>query len=85
MAFSLTSTAKSLGASPWERISCVQTASGQRSEASSKHLFAAQKHRFGVFVRTIGLVRARVKIGLVNLAYNMKRLVFHEEKVISTG
>jgi hypothetical protein len=27
-------------------------------------------------VRTIGLARARVKIGLANLAYNMKRLVW---------
>ncbi len=29
----------------------------------------------GHIVRTIGLARARVKIGLMNLAYNMKRLV----------
>jgi IS5 family transposase len=27
-------------------------------------------------VRTIGLARARVKIGLANLAYNMKHLVW---------
>jgi hypothetical protein len=27
-------------------------------------------------VRTLGLARARVKIGLANLAYNMKRLVW---------
>jgi hypothetical protein len=27
-------------------------------------------------VRTIGLARAQVKIGLANLAYNMKRLVW---------
>jgi hypothetical protein len=30
----------------------------------------------GVVVRTIGLARARVKIGLVNLAYNMRGLVW---------
>ncbi len=29
----------------------------------------------GHIVRTTGLARARVKIGLMNLAYNMKRLV----------
>ena len=27
-------------------------------------------------VRTIGLARATVKIGLVNLAYNMKRMLW---------
>ena len=27
-------------------------------------------------IRTIGLARARVKIGLANLAYNMRRMVW---------
>ena len=30
---------------------------------------------FGRIVRTIGIMRARAKIGLQNLAYNMRRLV----------
>jgi len=30
----------------------------------------------GLFVRTIGLARARLKIGLANLAYNMRRAVW---------
>ena len=42
-------------------------------------VFAAQKHRFGLFVRTIGLARATVKIGLANLTYNMRRLVWIEQ------
>jgi IS5 family transposase len=29
----------------------------------------------GTLVRSIGLVRARARIGLKNLAYNMRRLV----------
>ena len=29
----------------------------------------------GHFVRTIGLARAKVKIGMMNLVYNMVRLV----------
>jgi IS5 family transposase len=51
-----------------------------RSKVRSRieHVFAAQKHRFGLFVRTIGIARARFKIGMVNLAYNMKRLVWFE-------
>lgn len=65
----------------------VLRANGKRSKIRSavEHVFAAQKHRFGLFVRTIGLARARLKIGLSNLAYNMKRLVFHEEKGLATG
>jgi IS5 family transposase len=41
-----------------------------------EHVFAEQKVRMGLFVRTIGLARARVKIGMANLAYNMRRLVW---------
>ena len=43
-------------------------------------VFAAQKHRFSLIVRTIGLARARVKIGLANLTYNMRRLVWIETR-----
>ena len=31
-----------------------------------------------LFIRTIGLVRAKVKIGMANLAYNLTRLVWHQ-------
>ena len=41
-----------------------------------KHVFAHQKGRMGRGVRTIGLARARVKIGLVNLAYDIRRFVW---------
>jgi IS5 family transposase len=41
-----------------------------------EHVFARQKGPMGLVVRTIGMARARVKIGLANLAYNMKRLVW---------
>src|ERR1700730_15279090 len=40
----------------------------QRAEV----VFAHQKGMMGLFVRTIGLARARLKIGLANLAYNMR-------------
>ncbi len=30
----------------------------------------------GLFIRTIGIARAKVKIGMANLVYNFKRLVF---------
>jgi IS5 family transposase len=40
-----------------------------------EHVFAAQATMGGHIVRTIGLARAKVKIGMMNIAYNMKRLV----------
>jgi transposase, IS5 family len=39
-------------------------------------VFAAQKCRLGLVVRTLGMIRARVKIGLANLAYNFSRLAW---------
>ena len=41
-----------------------------------EHVFARQKGPMGLIVRTIGLARARVKIGLANIAYNMTRAVW---------
>jgi transposase, IS5 family len=44
--------------------------------ARVEHVFGTQHTSMGgKFVRTIGLARARVKIGMQNLAYNMRRLV----------
>lgn len=43
--------------------------------ARGEHIFGAQKHMGGHFVRTIGIARATTKMGLLNLVYNMKRLV----------
>ena len=53
-------------------------ANAKRSKvrAAVEHVFAHQKERMGLFVRTIGLKRARLKIGMVNLAYNMTRFVW---------
>lgn len=45
-----------------------------------EHVFARQKGPMGLFVRTIGMARATVKIGLANIAYNMKRAVWLNEK-----
>jgi transposase, IS5 family len=55
-------------------------ANARKSAVRSRieHVFAEQKSRMGLFVRTIGIARARVKIGLANLAFNMKRLIWLE-------
>jgi IS5 family transposase len=44
--------------------------------ARVEHVFGAQSNDMGgTLVRSIGLVRAKARIGLKNLAYNMRRLV----------
>jgi IS5 family transposase len=40
-----------------------------------KQVFAVQKHKMALFVRTVGVTRATGKIGIANLVYNMRRLI----------
>jgi IS5 family transposase len=56
----------------------IARANAKRSAVRSavEHVFAGQKHRMGLFIRTIGLARARIKIGMANLAYNFQRLIW---------
>ena len=56
----------------------IARANGRKSKvrAAVEHVFAHQKGPMGLVARTIGLARARVKIGLANLVYNMKRMVW---------
>jgi len=47
-----------------------------RVRARIEHVFGDQQNAMGgIFVRTIGIARAAVKIGMMNLVYNMRRLV----------
>ena len=47
--------------------------------ARIEHVFGAQENApGGRLVRTVGMVRATIKIGLQNLVYNIRRLVFLE-------
>jgi transposase, IS5 family len=41
-----------------------------------EHVFARQKGPMSLSVRTIGIARARTKIGLANLVYNMQRMIW---------
>jgi IS5 family transposase len=45
-----------------------------------EHPFARMKGPMAMFIRTIGLVRATAKIGMVNLVYNFQRLVWLNRK-----
>jgi IS5 family transposase len=53
----------------------IANARKSRLRSAVEHAIAHQKCLMGLFVRTIGLARARLKIGLANLAFNMRRLV----------
>lgn len=57
----------------------LERRNGQRSKTRVRveHVFGAQKNDQNLrIIRTIGLARARAKIGLSNLVYNMKRFAF---------
>jgi hypothetical protein len=56
----------------------IRRANNAKSKIRSRieHVFAEQKDRMGLFIRTIGIARAKTKIGLANLVYNIKRLLF---------
>lgn len=49
--------------------------------AHVEHVFAQQKDRMGLFVRTIGLARAELKIGMANLVYNIRRTLWLDRRV----
>jgi IS5 family transposase len=55
-------------------------ATRSKVRARIEHVFAHQKGPMSLVIRTIGIVRAKVKIGLANLTYNINRLVFLERR-----
>lgn len=59
-----------------------QRANAARSKVCSavEHVFATQKRRMGLFIRTIGIERAKTKIGLANIAFNFKRFLYWETR-----
>ncbi len=50
-------------------------ATRSKNRAPVDHVFAVQKQAMARAIRTIGIARARTKIGLANIAYNIRRLV----------
>jgi transposase, IS5 family len=60
----------------------MRIANAQKSKVRSavEHVFAHQKGPMGLIVRTIGIARAKVKIGMANLAYNIRRFVWLRTK-----
>ena len=62
------------------RRTALANAAKSRVRSAVEHVFARQKGPMGLFVRTIGIARACMKIGLANLAYNMQRLVWLDRR-----
>jgi IS5 family transposase len=51
-------------------------ASRARVRVAIEHVFAAQKCRLGLVIRSVGLARATGRLGLANLVTNMTRLAW---------
>jgi hypothetical protein len=60
----------------------IARANAKRSAVRSalEHVLAGQKHRIGLFIRTIGVARVWIKIGMASLADNFQRLAWLERK-----
>jgi IS5 family transposase len=60
----------------------TRRANAMKSKVRSavEHVFGYQKGPMGLVVRSVGLARARVKIGRANLAYNMRRAVWLDRR-----
>ncbi|GEB02444.1 hypothetical protein GRO01_00200 [Gluconobacter roseus NBRC 3990] len=58
----------------------IQKSNAGKSVICSRveHVFADQKSQMGLFIRTVGIVRATISIGLVNIVYNMRRFLLLE-------
>jgi transposase, IS5 family len=61
---------------PMPRRTARANARKSAVRAAVEHVFARQKGPMALFIRTIGIARARTKIGLANLVYNMQRMVW---------
>lgn len=64
----------------WEMPVPTRRANAGKSVIRSRveHVFADQKSRMGLFIRTVGISRAEMKIGMANLVYNIRHFIFLE-------
>ncbi|KXV67068.1 transposase [Gluconobacter oxydans] len=58
----------------------IQRSNAGKSVIRSRveHVFADQKSQTGIFIWTVGITRATMRIGLANIVYNMRRFLFLE-------
>lgn len=60
---------------PLTEVQKIANRAKSKVRSRVEHIFGAQAQMGGHWVRTVGLMRAKVKIGMMNLVYNMVRLV----------
>lgn len=70
---------KKLKGRPMARQTAIVNGRKSKIRSHIEHVFAEQKSRMGLFIRTIGIARATLKIGMANLVYNIKRLICIEK------
>mgnify|MGYP004722443879 CR=1 FL=1 len=60
----------------------IQRANAGKSMIQSRveHVFADQKSQTGLFIRTVGITRATMRVGLADIVYNMRRFIFMERR-----
>ena len=69
---------------PLSKAKATANRAKSRIRARIEHVFGAQESApGGRLVRTIGIVRARAKIGLLNFVYNIRRLVTLERMSVA--
>ena len=68
---------------PAARPPCRSQRRTIESARAVEQVFAGQKHRVKLFVRTISIARAKVKIGMANFACNCTRLAWLEARATS--
>jgi hypothetical protein len=63
----------------------IQRADNAKSKirARVEHVLAEQKDQMGLFIRTIGIARVTTKIGIANLVYKNRHLIFPRDLAIT--
>lgn len=67
---------------PMPRHIAHGNATRSRVRARVEHVFAEQKARMGLFIRTIGIRRAEATVMLATMAYNMKRWAWLDRRSV---
>lgn len=68
---------------PMPRRTAIANGGKSKIRSHVEHVFAEQKSRMGLVIRTIGIARATLKIGMTNIVYNVKRLICLEKTAMA--
>lgn len=68
---------------PMPRRASIANGGKSKIRSHVEHVFAEQKSRMGLVIRTIGIARATLKIGMANIVYNVKRLICLEKAAMA--